>query len=304
MPFLDQLSTTQKIEADVTEISAPLFAEIAFQVEQSYSVQDARCSHGAPYICYKDCQGVWHLVQGCCNNWLCPRCGQIRARTEYGRIVHGARLLAEAGNALFFHTLTCRGKDLKENSDDDYLKWTNRLLSAFRADAKHRGKPWHYVQVTERQKRGAAHSHIISTYCPADAIPKAKGQRLFNGAIAKHDCLDSQWAIKRNLSAGLGKMYDLSKIDNPVAVAVYVSKYLFKDMQTALFPKGWKRIRYSQNWPDLPLDAPLEAFPVVRYPDWRKIAAIGLPVRADSLATYEAALARLISNVVFYEIPA
>lgn len=289
---LDQLSTSQK------QVSEELQASIEFEFEQSYAIEADRCINGAPFICFPDVTGRWRLIQGCCNSWQCPRCGQIRAREEYGRIVEGAKNLSERGYPLFFVTLTCIGKELDiETADDHYLEWTNRLLSAWRARTKNEGQHWCYVQVTERQKRGAAHSHMITTCYPKDAVEYKKGSTLPNGSIAKHDCLFSIWFMERNVSAGLGKMTDCTKIESAIGVAVYVSKYLFKDAQETLWPKGWKRVRYSQNWPKLPDKSNPQAFPVVKLSDWYRVKNLGVSVYADSDVTYEAALARLVTNV-------
>ncbi len=285
---LDLLSTSQK-----------MVREIEFEVEQSYAVQADRCENGAPFICYPNEHGRWYLAQGCCNSWNCPRCGQIRAREEYGRIVEGAKKLHERGLTLFFVTLTCVGKELDvETSDEGYYGWTNRLLSAWRARTKKQSGYWCYVQVTERQKRGAAHSHMITTSYPDDAKTYKKGDRLPNGTIAKHDCLFSEWFLSRNLSAGLGKMTDCTVVQNPVGVAVYVSKYLFKDAQTTLWPKGWKRVRYSQSWPKLEERHNPLAFPVLNLTDWMRVKFLNVAVTALDNVCYEAALARLVINVV------
>lgn len=288
--FLDLYSTSQKV-------SSELLADIEFELEQSFAVQSPRCDKHAPFICYPDVGGEWHLVQGCCNSWNCSRCGQIRAREEYWRIVNGAEKLAE-GEQLYFVTLTCRGADLNlETADENYLLWTNRLLSAWRASAKKRGKTLTYAQVTERQKRGAAHSHLIVNDYPPDAKPYRKGDWLPNGTIAKHDCLYSEWFVERCTSAGLGKLTDCTIVRNPVAVAVYVSKYLFKDMTETLWPKGWRRVRYSREWPKTDPPANPDAFPVIRKADWYKVAQIKQGVRCEDSASYEAALVRLITNV-------
>lgn len=292
MHSLDLLSTSQKISESAK-------ADMEFVLEQSYALQEGVCINHAPFICFQDATGRWRLVQGCCNSWLCPRCGQMRARHEYGRIVEGAKKLTEGGHTLFFVTITCQGKELDlSTSDDSYLLWTNRLFTTWRARMKKQGDYWCYVQVTERQKRGAAHSHVIATSYPDDAKQYLKGSLLPNGSIAKHDCLFSTWFMNKNVSAGLGKMTDCTVVRSDIAVAVYVSKYLFKDAQITLWPKGWKRVRYSQNWPKLPDKTNDTAFPVVTMKDWLKVLYIGQAVLADSVITYETALAHLVINVV------
>jgi len=273
--------------------------EIDTYLEQLTGIERKRCPRNAPFICYKNSVGQWNLVQASCNSWNCPRCGLLRAKEEYGRMVNGAKELDKAGRKLYFHTYTCRGKDLPlEEADRDYLLWTNRLLSTLRADATKRGEFWCYVQVTERQKRGHAHSHCISTYCPKDAIPYAKGERMPNDRKATHDCLWSEYYREKNVSSGLGIECDLSEIRNPVAVAVYAAKYLFKDAQVTEFQKGWRRIRYSRNFPKMPPMPSKEAFAVVKHADWRKIEGLGVIVRTPDNWIEELAYAHLVTCVV------
>jgi hypothetical protein len=82
-----------------------------------------------------------------------------------------------------------------------------------------------------------------------------------------------------------------------VAVAVYVSKYLFKDAMKTKFPKSWKRIRYSQNFPKLPDRTPELAFPLIKLEDWKRLAALDMTVYAEDEYCLHAAYARLVTNV-------
>lgn len=268
-------------------------------LEQAEGIEHKRCPKNAPFICYKNSAGAWYLVQASCNSWTCPRCGLMRAKEEYGRMVQGAKEISEQGHQLYFHTYTCRGKEVSlEEADRNYMLWTNRLLTTLRKDATKRHEYWCYVQVTERQKRGHAHSHCISTYCPSDAVPYAKGERMPNDRIATHDCLWSEYYRARNVDAGLGIECDLSLIRNSVAVAVYAAKYLFADAQVTEFQKGWRRIRYSRNYPKLPTITGKEAFAVVKHKDWLKIENLGVLVRTKDAWIEELAYAHLVTNVV------
>lgn len=290
---LDLLSTSQKIGEKIR-------ADVEFEFEQSRAVQADVCHGGAPFICYRDIMGKWHLVQGCCNDWLCPRCGQIRARHEFGRIVNGAKGLTENGHKLNFVTLTCRGREMPlEEAQENYLKWTNRLLSAMRAQAKKGDDFWCYVQVTERQKRQHPHSHLITTFLPDDAVLTYETRKGKDGQEYQAEIYVSKWFIDRNKSAGLGSQCRIEPVHNPIGLAAYVAKYLFKDCMTTEWPSGWKRVRYSQSWPELPSPESLEAFPVVKPADWQRVAAIDAFVYADSQYTYERALARLVVNILY-----
>jgi hypothetical protein len=213
--------------------------------------------------------------------------------------VEGAETLHSAGNQLYFWTITCRGKECSiEQAEQNYLLWCNRLFTAARQKAKLQNHHWAYVAVTERQKRLHPHSHIITTYAPNDAKAYAKGEILPNRRRARHDTLWSDWFRKTNVSSGLGQECDISAVRNPVAVAVYIAKYLFKEAINTQWPKGWKRVRYSQNWPKLPERKSEEAFPLVRMADWLKVAAMDEKIYATDSVAYEAALARLITNVI------
>lgn len=200
------------------------------------------CIYRAPYVAVISGENAT-VKQSCCNHWDCPRCRYTLAAQHKRRMIEGSKLLMET-QKLYFITITCRGKDLDlATADDDYLLWTNRLLSTMRARAKKQGLHWAYVQVTERQKRGAAHSHIISTFCPDDAVPGQtdKGK----------DCLISPWFVRANVSAGLGPQCVITEVQSAVAVAAYISGYLNKQVSEDVWPAHWKRIRYSQSWPKI-----------------------------------------------------
>lgn len=293
---LDQLSTLQQFGLKTAElsISEALLADIEFELEQSHAVQADRCENGAPFIFFVDNLGKARIVQGCCNNWQCARCGQIRARHEYGRIVNGARQLAAAGHDLYFWTLTCRGRELSlEAAEANYYNWTNKLLTYMRRDCKGNGQFWAYAQVTERQQRQHPHSHLISTYAPSDAIPSIKIKN-----DVPREVLVSKRFAELNERAGLGSQHEITHIDIPEAVAVYVSKYLFKDSASTIWPKGWKRVRYSRTWPKLPDRHADIAWPLITMADWQRVQALDMTVYADSQVTLEAAYARLITCVV------
>lgn len=216
------------------------------------------------------------VVQGCCNSWNCPRCGVQRAKAEYGRIVQGCVDLAKKHD-LWFITVTCRGKVLTKNeADAGYGEWTNRLLTRWRTYASRKGAPWHYVQVTERQKRGHPHSHILTTFCPPEVVQGTKTQwktdsqgRRFS---EETQALRSDYVRRSVVGAGLGDQYDISRVASVQAASRYVAKYLFKDtIFNTVWPDGWKRVRYSQTFPKLP-DRKTEAFVLLKREDWTRLA--------------------------------
>lgn len=247
---------------------------------------EQKCVNNAPFIAYP-AQGstkTYHVSQGCCNDWTCPRCGIMRAKHEYGRIVEGCRTLAKE-HQLYFLTLTCRGKELSlDDSENHYLEWTNRLLTALRTNATRREIHWCYVQVTERQKRGHPHSHLITTYYPADLENDFKVTwTQITGKLTPvlKPALRSEYLRERMVSAGLGEQYDISEVKSAEGVSRYVAKYLFKDtIFETTWRKNWKRVRYSQSFPKLPERKNPDAFVLLSLQDWsyfRAVATIAMP---------------------------
>jgi len=252
-----------------------------------------RCEYGAPYFAF--CRGGarYGVVQGCCNHWNCVRCGLQVAKQHYGRIVEGARELAK-DNDMWFITITCRGADLSEaEATKNYLAWTSKFLDACYTKAKRSGQIWSYVQVTEKQKRGHPHSHILTTFQPGDLIAgvvenwvtNASGER----AAEYRDALRSEWLQRSVCQSGLGDQYDISKVQTIEGASRYVAKYMFKKSQfESHYPKGWKRVRYAQSWPDQ-AKPKTDAFVLLSRDDWHSLARKAAVVDAESGDAYETA---------------
>lgn len=242
------------------------------------------CVNNAPYFGYQIEGKRWGVVQGCCNDWNCPRCGQQRAREEYGRIVAGAREIGKTCK-LYMLTITCEGEGLSvQEAEDNYLVWTNKMVSNLRVQTKRGGKEWAYASVTERQGRGHPHSHYLTTYCPPDAVLVKKGEWKSSiaegrGYVARHDTLQSAILEQASIRAGLGWVYDLSELRSVEGASRYVAKYLFKEtIFTTIWPKGWRRVRYSQNWPKLP-EVKSEAMLLLTNEDWNNLARKALIIK-------------------------
>lgn len=91
----------------------------------------------------------------------------------------------------------------------------------------------------------------------------------------------------------------MTAVREPVAVAVYMAKYMFKTAMATAWPKGWRRVRYSRSWPKLPERAPEVAFPLIKLADWHRMERLGITVHADSEVTLAAAWARRITCVKY-----
>lgn len=237
-----------------------------------------KCIYANVWFAYQIEGKKYGITQGCCNHWDCPRCGQIRAKTEYARIVHGIHELSQTYDPLWFQTITCRGREMgKREADAHYLEWTNRLLDSYRARVKSKGGYWCYVQVTERQKRGHPHSHLLTTFEPydledgySDKWTRVRGELVHE----KKPALRSAWIHRAVVRSGLGEQYDISRVRDEAAASRYVAKYMFKQtMFFADWPKGWKRVRYSQSFPKLP-ELKTDAFVLRTWQDWDRLGAM------------------------------
>lgn len=242
----------------------------------------SECIYHAPYFALNDHDAVYKVIQGCCNHWDCPRCGKIRAKHEYGRIVEGCRTLSET-HELYFITITCKGKGLTQHeADENYGIWNNKLLDAWRLQSKRTGQDWCYVAVTERQVRGHPHSHIITAFKPTDLATDWKWTRVVvegKAFMAYVSALRSDYIASSVIRAGLGKEYDITQVRTAEGASRYVAKYMFKDsVFDTVWPKGWRRVRYSQSFPKLTREKS-NAYVLLKREDWQRLAHDAIMVK-------------------------
>jgi len=250
------------------------------------------CIKNPPQIALPDRNqpSVYRVMQGCCNDWLCPRCGVIRSKQEYGRAMRGMEALEQRGVPMWLYTFTTKGSGLSiKSAMDTFYSGCNRLFSRLRADAKRRDLPWHYYGVTELQKRGHPHLHALMSYHPADLRPGRRARFVTrpDGSRGREyvDCLLSDYVWRSVQDAGLGKIYDIREVYDARGAVVYLGKYLFKDTIHTRWPKGWRRIRVSREWPGQSKQ-PSAAFPLRNERDWYKLAKSSMLVIAEDEAVY------------------
>lgn len=273
---LEVVNDGDSLSLDLFSTSPTLLRTCASEVLSLLPEIDPYCDYNAPFFAYKIEGRRYGVTQGCCNHWDCPRCGKMRARREYGRMIEGVRQLSRH-NILYFITITCKGKELSsEQAEAGYLEWTNRFLDACNKRGKRRHQEWSYVQVTERQKRGHPHSHILTTFCPMDLqgglVEKWVQGELGNMEKRQVASLRSNWLAGQVVKSGLGEQYDISFVESAEGASRYVAKYLFKQsMFETNWPKGWRRVRYSQSFPKLPAKK-TDAFVLLSANDWLSLA--------------------------------
>lgn len=272
---------------DLLSISQTWFVSVDASTGEIKPSANGRCLYGAPLIAIVF-RGHAAIQQASCNHWDCPACGEMRARTEYRRMVYGAQALADEGHKLYFWTITCRGKELSyADAMAGYLSWTNRLLTNARAYARRKGIHWAYAQVTEHQKKTRAHphSHLLTTFLPVDA--------LLTGETDGHQYFVSEWLARNVQAAGLGQQYRFSQATNVDACARYIAKYMFKTSQLETWPPHWKRVRYSQNWPKPPYAKADWVTTLLSPEHWRDAAYRPETFVCETPEIYEQALHRM-----------
>lgn len=83
-----------------------------------------------------------------------------------------------------------------------------------------------YLAIPEQHKNGIVHYHLIAT-----------------NTLAQRFWKDNAYEV------GLGFMSHVKRIKQAGYAAKYVSKYVGKEFTTAKWPKNYRRVRASRNWP-------------------------------------------------------
>jgi len=287
----DQIEGVLPSALDLYSTSATYSANLCFP-----------CINNAPLFAYSEHDKTYGIVQGCCNSWTCPRCGKMRAKHEYWRIINGIKLLAEL-QPIWFITVTCKGREIStREAEENYLSWTKRLHDAWRLQAKRTSQEWSYVAVTERQKRGHPHSHYLTTFCPADIAVDWKQTRVTvdgQSFMAYVSAYRSEYLHSSLVRSGLGKEYDITQAQSVEGTSRYVAKYLFKDtIFSTAWPKGWHRVRYAQSFPKSAREK-TDAFVLLTRDDWKRLARVAVVVKTrDAYVSEEATIALKGSDVI------
>jgi len=187
-----------------------------------------------------------------CKRWDCETCAQINARLHAVRVANGIYAMAAAGIVPKFVTLTLPGRARKawafEKLADMWAqmhdRWHYKASKVGRVTAKEvrigvdghyefmrdGGIPLTFAAFVELQGRGVPHFHIVSNYSP-----RVEDLR------------------KIAVKSGLGFEVDVENVKSKAGVAWYISKYAGKTQGKMGLPKGFRRVRYSQDWPGMRL---------------------------------------------------
>jgi hypothetical protein len=170
------------------------------------------------------------LFRPACGLWSCPVCAQANKARWTVRAYNGSKELIAAGREVDFLTLTSHEKLSPESTRRVFAHAWDQLNKRIRREVP----GFAYLLVPEQHKDGRLHAHLIET---------------------SH--LSKRWYKDNARECGLGYEVDIDGIRSPEGAAWYVAKYVGKGLESTAWPRGFRRVRTSRNWPPMPILPPL-----------------------------------------------
>lgn len=167
-----------------------------------------------------------------CKRWSCPICAKINAYHHAIKVANGCQAMIGAGIVPRFVTITQPGNvRTAERAYEILHKQWDKFRRRLQWWAKTRATmPVIYAAFVEGQPKREfmPHFHIIlSTAPPKEALRAMVVQ------------------------SGLGFQLDVQTFKTGSGVAWYVAKYSTKPDDAKNMPKGFRRVRYSENFPPM-----------------------------------------------------
>lgn len=161
-----------------------------------------------------------------CKMWSCDFCGQQRARWVMVLAAYGHDELNAAGKQIHFATVTNRAN--VRSMEQGLKRWRKNWPKLLRR-MKRAGGYCAYIQIPEQHKDGAYHVHLLIT-----------------------SMLTERWLKDNASECGFGYIADYEQVRTAGKAATYVAKYLTKASHSLQWPKYFRRINLSRNWPRPP----------------------------------------------------
>lgn len=235
------------------------------------------CKAGGLLIAYVLDQHRALVTDADCDSWKCPECRERLRQRWVLTALHGARVLQDRGDILFFATLTSHEENTTFNTCarafPDAWRQLHKRLNQQRAQGQ-------YLLVPEKHKDGRLHMHALWNYP-----------------------VSTRWLKDNGRACGFGYMNQIGSrghIDEPIndarEVGQYIGKYLGKQLGDDLPPR-FRRVRTSQAWAHLP--APITAS---QY-DWHyvntngKLQTVYEACRRDNLALVDIRTGEVFDDV-------
>jgi hypothetical protein len=169
------------------------------------------------------------LIRPNCGLWTCPYCAAQKQHAWFLSAFKGISQLAAAGLHVSMITLTSRGGEGRTR--DAAIEAFNVGWPKLARRVKYQQGELTYLAVPEQHKNGIMHLHVVA-----------------------HNEQPKRWWKDTAFKVGLGYMVEISPIDQPEIGAYYVSKYIGKGIGSTKWPKGFRRVRTSRDWPKVELE--------------------------------------------------
>lgn len=175
---------------------------------------------------YDPGEKVMYLYQPRCKMWKCPACAEINKQQWCARIGEGYEKYISLGvDGWRFWTVTSSPKN-KTLSQCLYV-WP-KAWAKFSRRIRYHYPGIRYVLLPEQHEDGRLHIHAIASHGVTTRFVKDHGHY-----------------------SGLGYKNESETIRDKSRCAYYVTKYLNKSIVQTKWPSNFRRIRTSQNWPQL-----------------------------------------------------
>lgn len=168
------------------------------------------------------------LFQPDCGQWGCEYCAEKRKNEWFLRAFKGVSDFQSQGLNMAFLTLTSRGGSGRTR--DAALIAFKVGWPKLRKRAKYEQGRLSYLLIPEQHKNGVIHAHVLA-----------------------NNELSQRWWKDNAYQSGLGYMVQIAPILDPAGGALYVVKYIGKQLECNTWPAGFRRVRVSQDWPTLQL---------------------------------------------------
>jgi len=166
------------------------------------------------------------VFQADCDLWECAECAERKKAKWVARAIIGSQEIFSAGTAVQFVTVTCHPS---LRSFAATVAVFPHAWSLLYARMKRQQESFEYLMIMENHKNGRLHAHMLTSF-------QAK----------------TRWWKDNARQSGFGYMAKESdKTVEPAKAGFYIGKYLFKQLQRDIYPRGYRRIRCSRLWPKL-----------------------------------------------------
>lgn len=176
-----------------------------------------------------------HFSRPDCRVWGCEQCAKAMAYDHKRRIAEGIRAI---GGVWWFITITAHENaktthaSLK-NIQQGFTKLTERL--------RRKHGTTHYIITHELHEDGRVHAHMLyqcdTPFWEYHYAPLRKKQKTPK-RLQDH-----------TRECGMGYIVDCRQVEDRERAVGYVAKYISKSMSEAIYPKRFKRVRYSVSFP-------------------------------------------------------